>query len=527
MSMHFIDTSTPTLRAWYTPRRKAAVAVISATLLVGCGGGGGDEPTAAREEAAGSSSCSTRKNDTHDKLLACVTLEGVRAHQAALQQIADANGGTRAAGTPGYDASLNYVRTRLAAAGYQVSVQGFPLTFFPAPTLQQVAPVGATHATGSFTGTGYGSVTADVVAVDINLAPPRDNTSGCEAADFAGFPVGAIALLQRSTCTFGEKALRAQAAGASAVIIFNQGNTPAREELIVGTLLDAAVTIPVVGASFASGTALAQPGARATVTVPEPLQQTQYNLLAESSAGDPANVVMAGAHLDSVMAGPGINDNGSGAAALLEVALQMARTKPRNKLRFAWWGASESGLAGSTAYVAGLSDAQRRAITLYLNFDAVASPNYVFFVYDGDNSDGVGAGSGPEGSEFIEQTFERFYRERGIPSKGTDFTGLSDYGPFTAVGIPSGGLTTGGAEGTKTAEEASIWGGTTGIAYDPCYHLACDTLANNSDRALDVNADAIAYAVLKYAMNTQEINDARSKGNFKKLIVPYPPAPAQ
>lgn len=503
----------------------AAVAAIGAALLVGCGGGG-EVPVAAREEPAGSTSCSTRRNDTVDKLLACVTLEGVRGHQAALQQIADANGGTRAAGTPGYDESLNYVRTRLAAAGYRTRLQGFPFTFFPAPTLRQLAPVGATHPTGSFTGTGFGSVTADVVAVDINLALPRANTSGCELADFAGFPAGAIALLQRSTCTFADKVLNAQAAGASAVIIFNQGNTPEREGLIVGTLGDVEAAVPVVGASFDSGAALAQPGARATVTVPEPQQQTQYNLLAESVGGDPANVVMAGAHLDSVQAGPGINANGSGASALLEVALQMAKVKPRNKLRFAWWGAEEAGLVGSTAYVDGLSEAQRLAITLYLNFDAVGSPNHVFFIYDGDDSDGVGAGAGPEGSEFIEQTFERFYRERGVPFKGTDFTGGSDYGPFIAVGIPSGGLFT-GAEGIKTAEEASLWGGTAGVAYDPCYHLACDTYANNSDRALDVNADAIAYAVLKYAMNTQEINDARAKGNFKKLIVPYPPSPSQ
>ncbi|HKX95626.1 MAG TPA: M28 family peptidase [Methylibium sp.] len=503
----------------------AAIAAIGAALLAACGGGG-DELTAAREAPAGSSNCEGRRNDTVDKLLACVTLQGVRAHQAALQQIADANNGTRAAGTPGYDGSLDYVRARLVAAGYQVSLQGFPYTFFPASTLQQVAPVSATHETGSFTGSGDGSVTADVVAVDINLAPPRDTTSGCEAADFTGFPAGAIALVQRGTCTFAVKVLNAEAAGASAVIIFNQGNTPDREGLIVGSLTTTVAAIPVVGASFASGVALAQPASRATVTVPLPQPMTQYNLLAESAAGDPGNVVMAGAHLDSVLAGPGINDNGSGTAALLEVALQMAKAKPRNKLRFAWWGAAESGLTGSTAYVTGLSEAQRRAITLYLDFDAVGSPNHVFFVYDGDNSDAMGAGAGPEGSEFIEQTFARFYRERSIPFKGTDFSGGSDYGPFVAVGIPSGGLTT-VAEGLKTAEEASIWGGTAGIAYDPCYHLACDTLDNNNDRALDVNADAIAYAMLKYAMNTSEINNARSKGNFKKLIVPYPPIPAQ
>ena len=108
----------------------------------------------------------------------------------------------------------------------------------------------------------------------------------------------------------------------------------------------------------------------------------------------------------------------------------------------------------------------------------VGSPNYVFFIYDGDNSDGVGAGAGPERLGRRSRRCSRTStRERRIPFKGTDFTGRSDYGPFIAVGIPAGGLFT-GAEGIKTAEEAAIWGGTAGAQYDPCYHLACDTFAN-------------------------------------------------
>ena len=114
--------------------------------------------------------------------------------------------------------------------------------------------------------------------------------------------------------------------------------------------------------------------------------------------GDPDNVVMVGAHLDSVNAGPGIQDNGSGSAAILEVAEQMAKVKPTNTLRFAWWGAEESGLVGSSDYVAGLSSEELDQIALYLNFDMIGSPNYVFFIYDGDDSDGVGAGPGPDGS---------------------------------------------------------------------------------------------------------------------------------
>lgn len=119
-------------------------------------------------------------------------------------------------------------------------------------------------------------------------------------------------------------------------------------------------------------------------------------------------------------------------------------------------------------------------------------------------------------------TFEAFYAGRGIPFKGTDFSGRSDYGPFIVNGVPSGGLFT-GAEGIKTAEEAAIWGGTAGQAYDPCYHLACDTFANNNDFALDVNADAIATATLSFGMSTTIVNGKKGKGNFKPDEM-FPPA---
>jgi Zn-dependent M28 family amino/carboxypeptidase len=465
--------------------------------------------------AAPSPSCDNRNNNTHAKLLECVTLDGVREHQAAFQAIADANGGTRLAGTQGYEDSVDYVVEKMTAAGYNVSLDSFPFVFIAPATLDQTAPISASYETGAYTGSGSGVVAASVTAVDVVLAMPRDPvTSGCEAADFAGFPAGNIALVQRGTCTFAAKAENAQAAGASAVIIFNQGNTPAREGVIVGTLAPFVASIPVVGASFADGEALAQAGSAASIDVPAPENITLNNVIAESKSGNAKNVVMAGAHLDSVAAGPGIHDNGSGSAALLEVAEQMAKVKPWNKVRFAWWGAEEAGLVGSTAYVNDLSQAQRDKIALYLNFDMVGSPNHVFFIYDGDDSDNVGAPAGPPGSAQIEQTFERYFDSVDEPFKGTDFTGRSDYGPFIAVGIPSGGLFT-GAEGIKTAEEAAIWGGTAGQQYDPCYHLACDTFANVNSHALDVNSDAIAYATLQYAMSTTDINGVRGKGNFK------------
>jgi Zn-dependent M28 family amino/carboxypeptidase len=493
--------------------RAAAVLAVLATYLVAF-----SLPSAGGAAPPG---CAARTNTTYQTLLECVTLEGVRAHQAAFQEIADDNDdpfypGTRAAGTEGYSESVDYVAGLLEDAGYEVTLDEFQFSFDFPVTIDQLTPVAASYPSGAFTGSGFGEVTAAVVPVDINLAPPRANDSGCSTNngdltmpenDFVGFPAGAIALIQRGTCTFAEKAQNAQNAGASAVIIFNQGDTPTREGLIVGTLAPFQATIPVVGASFANGVALSQPGSTAHIVVVAPETRTDVNVIAEMPGNNTNNVVMAGAHLDSVTEGPGINDNGSGSAALLETALMMAKVKPENSLRFAWWGAEELGLVGSTAYVAGLSQAERDRIALYLNYDMVGSPNYVFFVYDGDNSDGVGAPAGPPGSAAIEKVYEAYYTARGIPFKGTDFSGRSDYGPFIAAGvdIPAGGLFT-GAEGIKTAQEAITWGGTAGQQYDPCYHLACDTFANNSNHALEVNSDLIAYAQLTFAFSTQSVN---------------------
>lgn len=458
---------------------------------------------------AGQSACDSRVNNTHAKLLECVTVEGVREHQAALQAIADANNGIRTSGTPGYDRSVDYVVERMTAAGYNVTVQPFQYQTFItlSPTiLEQVAPPPAGPIpTNIMSYSGSGDVTAPVSTVS--------PITGCNAADFAGFPAGNIALISRGACTFALKATNAYNAGASGVIIYNNIAGP-----LNGTLSSTfTLNIPVTSVTQAVGQQLAAtPGLvmRLKTNTFRGIATT-YNVLAESKGGDPNNVVMAGAHLDSVNAGPGINDNGSGSAAILEVAEQLAKVKPVNKVRFAWWGAEESGLVGSTYYVNNLSTEELNKISLYLNFDMVGSPNHVFFIYDGDDSDGVGAGPGPAGSAQIESLFESYFNQVGQPFKGTDFSGRSDYGPFIAAGVPSGGLFT-GAEGIKTAAEAAIWGGTAGVAYDPCYHQACDTYANVNLTALDVNSDAVAYAVLQYAMNTESVNGVSGKGNFKK-----------
>jgi Zn-dependent M28 family amino/carboxypeptidase len=230
--------------------------------------------------------------------------------------------------------------------------------------------------------------------------------------------------------------------------------------------------------------------------------KTTYNVLAEL-AGTSDTVVMVGGHLDSVSAGPGINDNGSGSAAILDIAEAMRKVEPVNTVRFAWWSAEESGLVGSDFYVNSLTADELDDIALYLNFDMIGSPNYVRFVYDGDGTVGP---AGPPGSEAIEDLFVDFYDDRGLESEPTAFDGRSDYGPFIAEGvdIPAGGLFT-GAEGIKTDAQVAVYGGVAGEQYDPCYHEACDTFANNNNAVLDLNSDAIAFATLTYAMDTSSV----------------------
>lgn len=451
------------------------------------------------------------------KLLAKqVTGANVKKHLDAFQAIATANGGNRAAGTPGYAASRDYVAQKLRRAGYKVTLD--PINFVQGwtenspPTLEQTAPNQKAYAPNedffTFQPSPAGDVTAQVQGVDLVLPPaPSANTStsGCEASDFEGFVRGRIALIQRGTCAFAQKIRNAGAAGASGIIVFNEGQ-PGRTDAFALDIGEWRAGVPMVFADFAVGNELAAaPGATVRLKVDATLTLgTDHNVIAETRTGDPRNVVVVGGHLDSVPEGPGVNDNGSGIAAILETALRMRAYPVKHKVRFAFWAAEEIGLLGSDQYVEGLSQAERDRIRLYLNFDMVASPNYAIKLYDGDDSDGVGSPAGPPGSAQIEKQFESFYNGRNLGHVGTDFDGRSDYGPFIAVGIPSGGIFT-GAEGIKTAEEAAMFGGTAGAAYDPCYHQACDGIANIDATALDVNADAIADSTARYAFNLKSI----------------------
>ncbi|MGW4234599.1 M28 family metallopeptidase [Streptomyces sp. NPDC004980] len=428
-------------------------------------------------------------------------------HLRRFQAIADSAEGHRAAGSLGHDASAAYVYRLLQKAGYKVDYQSFDFVYTEtlAEKLSVVSPTPRDVDIKAMTytkSTGVGGVRAALVAV------PVDGTTGCEAADYSSATfTGKIALIKRGGCSFAEKQAAAGTAGAAGAVIYN--NT---EGVLSGTLGDVASgKIPTGGLTQAEGEKLVADLAAGEVTVSFEIRELQEerttrNVVAETRRGDAAKTVMLGAHLDSVTDGPGINDNGSGSAGLLEVALEIAEShkQPANKVRFAWWSAEENGLLGSEAYVAKLSEAQRKQVALYLNFDMIASPNGAQFVFDGDNSDNVGEGPGPEGSAQLERDITDFLDRKDKPHTGTDFTGRSDYGPFIEVGIPSGGTDT-GAEGIKTADQAKTFGGTAGVAYDPCYHAACDDLDNVDMAHFDTNIDVIANAVGTYAFDLRSL----------------------
>ena len=463
-----------------------------------------------------------------------VTLAGVRAQQAEFQEFANQSDGTREASTLGYKMSADYVAALLEGAGYKVTRQPFEYNFFDElapPTVLGTSPgFPFTYTDGenisTMTYSGSGTVSGVVQGVSDNIVPlpvgqpDSISNAGCEDADFTGF-TGDIALIQRGTCLFSDKIANAVQAGAEAVIIFNEGNSEERSGTDFGQA-SFPQDVPVIEMSAEAGAALvtfieaeAEAGRQVTLTVTTStvtdVRQSE-NVIAQTATGRTDRVVVSGAHLDSVIDGPGINDNGSGSAAQLEVALQMAELgiQPVNQVRFIWFGAEEAGLVGSDFYVSQLTKRQIKDIAVMLNFDMVGSPNPGWFVYDGDASDTPSTGS--TGSGVVEDVFVDFFASIGRPTEPTAFDGRSDYDAFVAAGIPAGGLFT-GAEDIKTAEQAAKWGGTAGIAFDPCYHEACDTFGNVDLVALDEMTDAMAHAILTFAMTTSAVQGTDKGGD--------------
>lgn len=428
------------------------------------------------------------------QLQEAVAPEGILEHERRFAEIAEENGGNRAAGTPGYEASAEYVADTLREAGYEVSMQQFDLPDSATTTnadLELIRTGSENFTRGEDFSTmelsGSGEVTAPVEPVDFSQpAGGGESTSGCEAADFEGFPEGSIALLRRGSCTFGVKVENAAAAGAAAALIANTGQD-GETGTLQGSLGDSEAAIPVLATSAPAGRDLAaSSGAELRLTVETDAgSDTTSNVIATSPGGNEEQAVVVGAHLDSVPNGPGINDNGSGSATILEIAEQMAQLEeqPRNQVRFAFWGAEEQGLLGSRHYVNELGAGRLDDISVYLNFDMVGSPNYIPFLY---------------GTPEVVQVFENYFDSRDLQTATFDLSGRSDHGPFAAEDVRVGGIFSGDSS-EKTRREARIYGGEAGEPYDPCYHRSCDDLDNLSREALNRISDAAAHATATFA----------------------------
>ncbi|MDD2318800.1 MAG: M20/M25/M40 family metallo-hydrolase [Geobacteraceae bacterium] len=445
-----------------------------------------------------------------------ISSEALVGHAQVLENISLGNALSRSSNSPGYLQAMDYIKDRLRGTGLRVWEQRFEYrNFFETqnPVLSMVSPEQEVYVWGTDYQTiaysGIGDVSAEIVFVTPDFPPgvePNTSTDGCESADFEGVDVaGKIAVIQRGTCDFSTKALNAESRGAVAVLLFNEGQE-GRTDAIVGTLsADLTMGIPVVGIRYELGKTLYDRYAAGSATTLRVAVNginaiaSTYNLFAETVAGRSDQVVLIGAHLDSVIEGPGINDNGSGTAALLEVSRQLGLSgyTPKNKIRFAWWGAEEVGTVGSQHYLDTLSPEELRTIALYLNVDCIASHNFVRGVEDSDLSDTMDDPSNryattPAGSGTIERVLLDYFHANNLPTKPTPLTGSTDYQAFADRGIPFGGLFT-ELDGKKTEAEALLFGGTAGEPYDSCYHAACDTVTNMNTRIFTENARAIAH----------------------------------
>jgi Zn-dependent M28 family amino/carboxypeptidase len=419
-----------------------------------------------------------------------VAAAGIQADLEALEAIADANGGVRTAGTAGYEASVDYVAGQLRDLGYAVQIPTFEMaTFSEEPGASIAVAGGATFVGGPDFHAMIYSASGDLSARIAEVGYGDNERGGCSQSDFADFPRGAIALAPPGQCFRRDAVVNAVNAGAVAFIVaYPQWSTGAvrRPTLIFPEGID----IPAISASGEVGEALraaAAAGRQVTVSVHTEIgSATVRNVIAESHAVA-EHVVMLGGHLDSVHDGPGINDNGSGSAALLGVARVLAEQHPSVRVRFAFWAGEEFGLLGSRDYVATLRSAEQAEISAYLNFDMLGSPNYVPFVYD--------APSAALGSKQIADFLVSYLEEAGIGAEATDIGSSSDHASFDGLGIPTGGIFTGATE-MKSAAQAAKFGGNADAPMDACYHLACDRVENvNVDLVAGLSQAALALAV--------------------------------
>jgi Peptidase family M28/PA domain len=539
-------------RLWLAAVIASVAAIVGAVVAVA--------PTSAL--AITSAECDAQVNDTPSKLVPCIQTDDLWNHMQALQAIADANPGpdghaSRNSGEPGYKASADYVARVMTEAGYDVTIQPYKFFYFAytgLPVLAEVSPIAHNYTVVDEWNPGQatGSTTAALQPAGGIIIPPTpspSSASGCTAADFTGFVPGRIALIQRGTCTFGTKVQNAQAAGATGVVIFNEGN-PGRTDVFSGSLQDAAgnrivPTIPVAFTSFDTGSNLlsqyqqAVQGGTALPVMNLAIQAVvnpnadDYNVIAESKGGDKNHVVVVDAHLDAIY-GAGMLDNASGSVTILDIAQKMKNVNPKNKLRFIWFGGEELGLLGSSYYVNNLSSNDLSHIGYDLDADVTATPNYTIGVLDPAGPDLFG---GTSTSTFPNRVYKASTVARDQAIGYFDSVGLNhelfspvgtDAFNFNAVGVPASGLLT-GQDCCKTQGEVDLFGGHVGNfegnvpSFDGgCVDNPfrwCDNLSNNDPAVLTFMSKAFATMVVQMAFDNKVMSASNNVVYKPKLPI--------
>lgn len=470
--------------------RRAAAVVAACAALSGCALGPVRSPDP----------------DLPRRLADAVSIETLDTHLRALQDIADAHGGNRAGGTPGYDASVDYVVKVLRDNGFEVQTPEYEVFAGAEGGRPRLTVNGRDHRVDQASlmiTTPPGGVSA------VTLRPAQ--AAGCRSADYGSVSVrGAIAIVDDTGCSVVDKHQAAVDRGAVGLLVVNTADSGSRPGLFPPGYYRQ-LRIPVGVIDRDTSAALRRTTAPVRLVLDNrPVMKKSRNVLAQTKTGSTENVVMIGAHLDSSAAGPGINDNGSGVAALLDIAAALGpRPRVANAVRFAFWGAEENSVQGSTQYLRGLSSQQRQDIALYLNLDMIGSPNAGYFTYDGDQSGrlnpDIPVDAVPDGSAGIERTLSGYLNSAGVRPADMPLSRFTDYYAFLRSGIPVGGLTA-GANQLKTEAQARLWGGRPGLPFDPNDHTPRDGIDNIDRDALTVLTRAGAFTVGTYAYSIDGVN---------------------
>ncbi|OMH81241.1 Aminopeptidase [Zancudomyces culisetae] len=430
-----------------------------------------------------------------------------RANSQALEEQAINDNNSRSTAN-GYNETASYVIARLKEAGScDVTTQEFKV-----PVWTQLGDAKLELNTyDDNENLRYGGENATLENKEILYIPK----GGCGVEKDDADVGSKIAIIETTEgCDLFQTAYALEQAGAAAVLVSTPKGAKkpswARVRIVEWKEGDPLMSIPVLSITHSTfQTIMAAKNARLDLETNAKIDiHTTSNIICEGKLGARNSTIVVGAHLDSVAAGPGINDNGSGAASILEIFLTLSRSRyiPKNRLVFAWWGSEEDGLLGSRHFVRTLLEDQTNNpklstlnttwshIAMNLNFDMLGSPNYIPMIHNGSDAPGAAR----LGSEYIQSRFEHFFQTTHQPYKLTPMIAGSDFLPFTANGIPSGGCLTGASE-IKTAEEAKTFGGMANAQLDPCYHQACDNLVNVNFSALNIMSTAALNMIIEFS----------------------------